>query len=182
MHRGRGVGEKDHPLEVAATQMCKEARARDSTNLQVWDIDLAEVNNLDGRFLGVVQDCFTPWHGAQFAIDTTLVPLLGRDGSLRIGAVDHDGAALDDARRRKGRIYLEMFGDVGRARLEVLVAELGGKWSVETAKFLVSLAMAEGQDSSFRERFSFLVSRGRVLCVVAGRPPSAWSRGYPCSA
>ena len=35
-----------------------------------------------------------PWHGAQFAIDTTLISPLHRDGSARARAPDHNGAAL----------------------------------------------------------------------------------------
>ena len=137
------LGRRGYPLEVAAAQVCREARARVSTNLHVQDMDLAEFNNLDGRRLEVDADCLTLWHGAQLAIDTTLVSPLRCDGSPRPRAVDHGGAALDDARRRKERTYPELSGDGGRARLVVLAAEVGGRWSVETANFLVSLAKAK---------------------------------------
>ena len=76
---------------------------------------------LDGRRLEVVADGLTLWHGAQFAIDATLVSPLRRDGSPR--AADHGGAALDDSRRRKERTYPELSGDGGRARYVVLTVD-----------------------------------------------------------
>ena len=129
--------------------MCREAGARVSTNLYVRDMDLAEFNNLDGRRLEVVADGLTLWQGAQLAIDTTLVSPLRRDVSARPRAADHNGAALEEARRRKERTYPELSGDGSRARLVVLAAEVGGRWSIETANFLVSLAKAKALASPF---------------------------------
>ena len=100
------LGRRGFPLEVAATQVCREAGARVSTNLHVRDMDLAELNILDGRRLEVVADGLTLWQGAQLATD----------------------------------------------------AEVGGRWSIETANFLVNLAKAN--------------------CFVAGPP----SRGHPFGA
>ena len=158
-------------MEVAAAQVCREAGARVSTNLHVWDMDLAEFNNLDGRRLEVVADGLTLWHGAQLAIDTTLLSPLRRDGSARPTAADHDGAALDDARRHKERTYPELSGDGRRARLVVLAAEVGGRWSVETANFWVSLAEAKALDSPY-------VLQGRVQQAFIRR----WSALLACSA
>ena len=118
------LGRRGFPLEVAAAQVCREAGARVSTNLHVKDMDLAEFNNLDGRRLEVVADGLTLWQGAQLATDTTLVSPLRHDGSAKPRAADHDGAALEDARRRKERTYPELSGDGGRARLVVLAAEV----------------------------------------------------------
>ena len=57
----------------------------------------------------------------------------------------------------------------------VLAAEVGGRWSVETANFLVSLAKAKSLDSPLRVagqgpagRSSNLLSSARVLCFVVG--------------
>ena len=149
------LGRRGFPLEVAAAQVCREAGARVSTNLYVRDMDLAEFNNLDGRRLEVVADGLTLWQGAQLATDTTLVSPLRRDGSARPRAADHNGAALEEARRRKERTYPELSRDGGRARLVVLAAEGGGRWSIETANFLVSLAKAKALASPF-------VLQGRV--------------------
>ena len=62
-------------------------------------------------------DGLTLFRGAQLAIDTTLVSPLHCDGTARSKAADVDGAALEVARRRKQRIYPELSGDEGRARL-----------------------------------------------------------------
>ena len=146
---GRGSGEEGFPLECAAAQVCREAGARVSTNIPVREMDLAAHHNLDGRRLEVVADGLTLWHGAQLAIDTTLVSPLRRDGSARFRAADQDGAVLMEARRRKERTYPELSGEGGRARLVVLAAEVGGRWSDETAKFLAALANAKAQASPF---------------------------------
>ena len=97
-----------------------------STNIPVREMDLAAHHKLDGRRLEVVADGLTMWHGAQLAIDTTLVSPLRRDGSARFRAAD--GAVLMEARRRKERTNPELSGEGGRARLVVLVAEVGGRW------------------------------------------------------
>ena len=84
---------------------------------------------------------------AQLAIDTTLVSPLSRDGSASRRAANHDGAAPQRARRRKEATYPELSGEGGQARLVVLAAEVGGRWSVETAQFLSALAKAKAQSA-----------------------------------
>ena len=113
-----------------------------STNVFLTDLDLAAFNVLDGRRLEVVADGLTLFRGAQLAIDTTMVSPLHRDGSARRRAAAVDGAALEAARRRKERTYPELAGDGGRGRLVVLAAEVGGRWSTQTAQFLSALAKA----------------------------------------
>ena len=61
------------------------------------------------------------------------------------GCAGHDGAALVQARRLKRRTYPELSGDHGRARLVVLAAEVGGRWSEETRAFVRQLAKAKVQ-------------------------------------
>ena len=104
-------------------------------NVFLTDLDLAAFNVLDGRRLEVVADGLTLFRGAQLAIDATMVSPLHRDGSARRRAAAVDGAALEAARRRKERTYPELAGDGGRARLVVLAAEVGGRWSTQTAQF-----------------------------------------------
>ena len=53
-------------------------------------LDLADVDVVDSWRLEVVVDGFSLWHGAQFAIDTTLVSFLHSNGSARRRAADHD--------------------------------------------------------------------------------------------
>ena len=85
---------------------------------------------------------------------------LRRDGSARPRAADHDGAALEEARRRKERTCPGLSGDGERARLVVLAAEVGGMWSVEWSALMACSAV-------------------RALCVLAGLQSSAGSRGHP---
>ena len=124
------LGKREFPLECAAAQVYREAGARVATNVFVRDMDLATFNALDGRRLEIVADGLTLWRGAQLAVD------LRRDGSPKPRAANHDGAALEAARRKKETTYPELAGEGGRARLVVLAAEVGGRWNVETAQFL----------------------------------------------
>ena len=79
------------------------------------------------------------------SLDTTLVSMLHRDGTARRTAADRNGAPLKQARRLKESTYPELSGEGGRARLVVLAAEVGGRWSEETAQFLRALAKAHAQ-------------------------------------
>ena len=99
----------------------------------------------DGRRLEVVVDGLPLFRGAQLAIDTTLVSPLRGDGQPHRRCVDVDGAALDEARRRKERTYPELCERHRRAILVVLAAEVGGRWSDEAADFLKQLAMAKAR-------------------------------------
>ena len=134
-----------------------------STNVFVRDMDLAVHNGLDSRRLEVVADGLTLWRGAQQAIDTTMVSPLRRDGTTRPRAANFDGAALEVARRRKEATYPELSGEGGRARLVVLAAEVGGRWSAETAQFLTALAKARAQE---------------VPLILQGRAETAWVRRW----
>ena len=122
-------------------QVCREAGGRVATNVLIRDLDLGEFNAFDSRRVEVIADGLTLWQGAQLAIDTTL-PLRG-DGSARPRAADHNGAALEAARRRKEAIYPELARGTEGGRLVVLAAEVGGRWSTETAQFLRGLAKAQ---------------------------------------
>ena len=100
--------------------------------------------------------------GAQLAIDTTFVSPIRGEGEPRHLCADHDGAALAQARRRKQRTNPELGGQ-GRARLVVLAAEVGGRWSEETRSFVSQLAKAKAR------------SAPRVL---AGRTRQAWQHRW----
>ena len=82
--------------------------------------------HLDTRRLEVVADRLPLFHGAQLAMDTTMVSAVRRDGLPRPRSVRDDGAA---ARRMKERTYLELTGQFGPTRLVVLAREVGGRWS-----------------------------------------------------
>ena len=86
---------------------------------------------------GDASKCWRTLHGgAQLAIDTTMVSPLHRNGVALRGASSRPGVALNP----------ELAGDGGRARLVVLAAEVGGRWSAETAQFLSELASAKVRD------------------------------------
>ena len=99
-----------------------------STNVFVRDLDLRAFNHLDGRRLEVVADGLSLFGGAQLATDTTLVSVLCRDGTATRGVANRNGAAIQAAHRRKERMYPELLGEGGRARLVTLAGEVGGRW------------------------------------------------------
>ena len=140
------LGRRGWALESAAARVCREAGARVRTNIFARDVDLAMRNTMDGRRLGVLADGLPLHGGAQLAIDTTMVSLLLRNGVALRGAASTPGVALKAARRRKELTYPEPAGHGGRARLVVLAAEVGGRWSAETAQFLSELASAKVRD------------------------------------
>ena len=84
------------------------------------------------------------FHGAQLAIDTTLVYPLRADGVPHRRCADESGAAFEAARRRKDRTYPELSGESGRAKLVVLAGEIGGRFSEEALSFLRTLGQSQG--------------------------------------
>ena len=107
-------------------------------------MDLA-APRLDNRRIEVVVDGLPLFHGAQLAVDTTLVSPLRLDGTPHLRCADISGAALTAARRRKEATYPELHGRNGRARLVVLGAEVGGRWSDESAAFVRHFAKAKAR-------------------------------------
>ena len=67
------LGRRGFALESAAARMCREAGARVSVNQLVRDLDIAAPDAGDNRRLEVVADGLPLFHGAQLAIDTTMV-------------------------------------------------------------------------------------------------------------
>ena len=65
------------------------------------------------------------------------------DGTARRHAARRNGIALEAARRAKERKYPELAGRGGRARLVVVGAEVGGRFSSETSQFLRGLMSAK---------------------------------------
>ena len=123
------LGRRGFALESAAARVCREAGARVSVNQLVRDLDIAAPDAGDNRRLEVVADGLPLFHGAQLAIDTTMVSPLSRTGLPHARCADVDGAATVAARRRKERRYPELSGEEGRARLVVFACEVGGRFS-----------------------------------------------------
>ena len=97
------LGRRGYALESAAARVCREAGARVTTNVMVRDLDLLPLHQVDAHRLEVVADGLPLFHGAQVALDTTLVSPLRRDGTPHTRCAVEDGVASMQARRRKER-------------------------------------------------------------------------------
>ena len=135
-----------------AHESAAKSAARVCTNVMVRDLDLLLQSHLDTRRLEVVADGLPLFHGAQLAIDTTMVSAVRRDGLPRPRSVQDDGTALATARRLKERTYPELTGQFGRAKLVVLACEAGGRWSSETQAFLRQLAKFKAQTEALPQQ------------------------------
>ena len=71
---------------------CREAGAKMGTNLLVRDLDSVPKGRPDSRRLEVVADGLPLFHGAQLAMDTTLVSPVGRDGVFYPGKIFHSNS------------------------------------------------------------------------------------------
>ena len=96
-----------------------------------------------------------------------LVSPLTREARPRRRNGQYAGAALQDARHNKERIYPELVAS-GRCRLVVLALEIGGCWSQEMCTFLRLLA-------SHRERQAPQIIQQAVSTALLHR----WA-GLPC--
>ena len=110
------------------------------------DLNVFPVPPSDGRRIEVVVDGLSLFHGAQLAVDTTLVSALWRNGEPRLRAADVDGLACAEARRKKSRTYPELMGENRRARLVVFALEVGGRWSREAWAFVKGLALSRARE------------------------------------
>ena len=104
------LGRRGFALESAAARVCREGGARVSTNVMLRDLDLLPQDRPDTRRLEVVADGLPLHHGAQLAIDTTMVFPFRRDGVPRPRSMTVDGTSLATARKRKERRYPELSG------------------------------------------------------------------------
>ena len=139
------LGRRGFAVESAAARVCREAGGRVTTNVRIQDMDIVAPNRLDERRVEVLADGLPLFHGAQLAVDTTLVSVLGRNGEPRPRCADVDGVILEEATRRKERRYPELSGRHGRTHLVVLAAEVCGRWSPDTVRFLAQLAKAKAR-------------------------------------
>ena len=113
--------------------------------MRVQDLDLPLRAGANNRRLEVVAHGLPLFHGAQLAIDTTMVSPVRRDGSRRQSTTG-DGAAMVQSAHPEGQAH-------GQARLVVVACEVGGQWSGEALTFLHLLADAKVRDEpeDFRE-------------------------------
>ena len=135
------LGRRGFALESAVARVCREAGARVSVNVFLRDLDLP-IGAMDQRRIEVIAEGLPVFHGAQLAIDATLVSPLRADGEPH-RCPEVDGAALAFARRRKDRTFPELAGGRGRARLVVIAAETGGRFAEETQTLFRLLAQKQ---------------------------------------
>ena len=84
------------------------------------------------------------FHGAQVAIDATIVSPVSCQGQPIGNSHRHDGAALRRAHRKKCTRYAPLTAG-RRCKLLVAAAEIGGRWNDEAYDFLVQLAKAKAR-------------------------------------
>jgi len=106
------------------------------------------------------------YHGAQIAVDTTLVLPLTASSQPRRRQGTFAGAALADARRSKERTYPELVQS-HRCQLVVLGIEVGGRFSHESARFLRLLATARARSVPALLRSAAFVSRWSAMLTSA---------------
>ena len=126
-----------------------------------------------------------------FVVVVESLPPLRADGAPHIQCADVDGAALRQARRRKECTCPELSGAHGRAKLVVLAAEVGGRWSLEVQTFLRLLVRAKTcslpEVLQVRARQTWLFRWSSLLaCSAAGACASSllelhgWADGPLC--
>ena len=115
------------PLERAIARVCQEAGARVGRNVALSAMNI-DVPVHDARRIQVVCNGLPLWHGAQLAVDATLVSPLTRDGRPHDGADARPGWAFRNAARREQRQTYPELGHCRRCRLVVFGLEVGGRW------------------------------------------------------
>ena len=141
------------------------------------DMDIA-VQADDGRQVDVVAYGLT---SVPLCGDATLVSPLDIHGLPKYGADEHDGAALEAARRRKQRCYPELAAGE-RARLVVLGCEVGGHWAAEAWELVSQLAYWKCQTAPARLRRSARLAwqrRGASMVSIAAQGALAASLAAP---
>ena len=165
------------PQERAWARVCREAGGRVTTNRRVADLNLGAQRQQreDNRSLEVVVQGLPVHHGAQVAVDATLVSPLKRNGEARPKADWLDGAALQAAQKDKETRYPELL-DARRCKLLVAGQETGGRWSEEAYLFLVELARAKADSATrvlrgatataYLRRWTALISKAAMESLV----------------
>ena len=169
------------PIERMAARICREAGARVTTNTCLRDLNVDSLRRGDRR-LEVIANGLPLFHGAQIAVDTTLVSPIKRNDRPQPRTDTTPGTWLVEARKRKNNTYPELVNG-RRCRLVVLAAEVGGRWSSETADFLRSLSRARARAVPDGLRAgtarAFLSRWSAFLSVTAQRAFAASLLGEP---
>ena len=158
------------PLERALARVCREAGARVARGVRLAGRNLeASVK----RRIEVVCNGLPLWHGAQLAVDATIVSPVGRTGEPRAGADARPVLSLDQAALRKRRHTYPELERARRCRLVVFGVEVGGRWSREAAQFdrLLARARAAAAPAALRvtARGAWVQRWSGILFVAAQR-------------
>ena len=170
------LGRRGFSLESAAAHVCREASGRVSVNVFVSDLDIAILGVMDNIRLEVVADGLPLFHGAQLAVDTTIVSALKRDGSACRRSVTVDGASLTRPRQRKKRRIQNWQDDLVAPAWSCWFVEVGGRWSEECQDFLRQLAM-ESRSTGMVEALELLLGVQRSDSVRLERRVALGSEG-----
>ena len=165
------------PMENMIARICREGGARVRTNVLVRDLNIGNVDIEDGRRIEVIAEGLPLYNGRQIAIDATLISTLTREGRPHHHSDDTDGAALNEARRKKERHYSDI---VTSQRCHLLVAgiETGGRWEIEFSNFVQHLARNKSRNSIpilARSMQAILYRRWQGLVAVASHKAFAKS-------
>ena len=164
------------PLERAIARVCQEAGARVGRNVALAAMNI-DVPVHDARRIEVVCNGLPLWHGAQLAVDATLVNPVTRDGRPHDGAEHRPGWAVRNAARRKRRQTYPEIDRSRRCRLVVFGLEVGGRWAEEAATFvrLLARARAAGAPAAVRNaaQAAWVLRRSGLISVAAQRALAA---------
>ena len=164
------------PLERAIACVCQEARARVGRNVRLAAMNL-HVPVHDARRIEVVCNGLPFWHGAQVAVDATIVSPIARDRTPQPRA-DVPGTVLRNAANRERRQTYPVLGRSRSCRLIVFGVEVGGRWAPEAAAFLRMLARARAASAPPAVRpaaQNVWVLRWSGIIFVAVQHALAWS-------
>ena len=103
----RRVLRRGFAVESAAARFCRKTSGG-TTNIRIQDMDIDVPNRLDERRVETLADGLPVFHGAQLAVDTTLMSVVRRNGTPHLRCADVDCVVLEEAKKRKERRYPEL--------------------------------------------------------------------------
>ena len=171
MCQSGGVGKAGLRSGECRCSDLREVGGRVVANAMLREFDLAAPNSRDQCRLEILVDGLPLFGGAQLAVDRTLVSPLHCDGICHPRVANEYGAVLVAARRLKERTYPVLMGPRRRARLVVLVGEMGCRGSEEIGRFLSLLAKAKA-----RSEPPILKRRAEQAWRMSGRDRGRYSR------
>ena len=139
--------------------------------MRVADMNI-DVPVVDDRRINVVANGLPLWHGAQLAVDATLVSLVTRAGEPQTRTDVEPGRAVSSAAERKQRYTYPELTRARRCRLVVVGLEVGGGFGTEAATFprLLARHRAAAMPAWLRPAAqSAWVSRWAALLAVAAQ-------------